>query len=216
MTLRIPQTNFSKGEIGPQLRGRFDVDAWNAGLARARNVCVLKYGGVTRRPGTQLVAEVIDPDHPTRLIPFQFSLTQARMLEMGHGYMSPCAAGGRILEDELAITAITNAAQAQVTVAYHGLVAGDLFYIVGVAGAMGTLLNGRVWRVVTVIDAARFTIAADTSAVAAFSGCSGGTTRTSAPATVTSPTVTTVATSTDTTTVYYGAAGSFGAHLKDA
>ena len=53
---RAGQPNFSRGEIGPELRGRFDVDAYSAGLEAARNVIVLKYGGLTKRPGTRLVA----------------------------------------------------------------------------------------------------------------------------------------------------------------
>lgn len=98
MNFRAAQVNFSRGEIGPHLYGRFDVDAWQSGLKKARNVFVLKYGGVTKRPGMEFVAEVIDAAHDNRLIPFQFSLTQAYALEFGHLYMSPCADGGRVLD----------------------------------------------------------------------------------------------------------------------
>lgn len=98
MNFRASQTNFSRGEIAPHLYGRFDVDAWQSGLKQARNVFVLKYGGVCKRPGTELVAEVIDATGDNRLIPFQFSLTQAYALEWGDGYMSPIANGGRVLD----------------------------------------------------------------------------------------------------------------------
>jgi len=189
VTFRTAQPNFSRGEIAPDLYGRFDADMYAAGVKKARNVLILKYGGLTKRPGTQLVAEVIDPSEPTRLVPFQFSLTQTYALEMGQGYMSPCAFGGRLLETELAITDITNAAQAQVTVAYHALVEGDLFYITGVAGEMGDLLNGRAWPVVSVVDADNFTIDVDTTGVAAFTTCEGGITRTEAPTVPTPPAV---------------------------
>lgn len=189
MTFRIAQPNFSRGELAPDLHGRFDADMYSAAVKKGRNVLILKYGGLTKRPGTQLVAEVIDPSQPTRLIPFQFSLTQTYALEMGQGYMSPCAFGGRLLEEELAITAVTNASQAQVTVAYHGLSEGDLFYITGVAGEMGDLLNGRAWPVVSIVDDDNFTIDADTTGVAAFTTCEGGITRTEAPAVVTAPVV---------------------------
>ena len=189
MTFRTAQPNFSRGEIAPDLYGRFDADMYAAGVKTARNVLILKYGGLTKRPGTQLVAEVIDPSEPTRLVPFQFSLTQTYALEMGQGYMSPCAFGGRLLETELAITDITNAAQAQVTVAYHALVEGDLFYITGLAGEMGDLLNGRAWPVVSIVDADNFTIDVDTTGVAAFTTCEGGITRTEAPTVPTPPVV---------------------------
>ncbi len=181
MTFRAGQPNFSRGEIGPELRGRFDVDAYAAGVEQATNVIVMKYGGLTKRPGTRLVAEVIDDSEPTRIIPFQFSLTQTYALELGQGYMSPCALGGRILEEELAITAITNSTTAQVTAAFHEYVAGDLAYIVGVAGEIGDLLNGRAWPVLSVINANNFTIDADTLGLAAFTVATGGITRVGAP-----------------------------------
>ena len=62
---RAAQTNFSRGEIAPHLYGRFDVEAWNSAVRKARNVMVLKYGGLTKRPGTQLVGEVLDPSGAT-------------------------------------------------------------------------------------------------------------------------------------------------------
>ena len=210
MSVRIPQVNFSRGELGPQLDGRFDVDSYGSALRQARNVLVLKYGGITKRPGTRLVGEVLDASTPTRLMPFQFSLTQTYALEMGQGYMSPCADGGRILEEELAITGITNAAQAVVEVAYHGLVVGDWWYFDGVAGGLGDLLNGRFFKVVAVVDDSHFAVAADTSAAPAFSGCTGGTTRTSAPATTTSPVVTPVVETPASPTTGGGGGGGFG------
>ncbi|GEM_PF-786167 len=178
---RAAQPNFSRGELAPALQARHDVDAWNAALRRARNVVILKHGGLSKRPGTELVAEVLDDSAPNRLIPFQFSLTQSYALEMGQGYMAPCAHGGRVVEEELAISAISNATQAQVTAAFHGFATGDVVYLSGVAGPMGDLLNGRAWRVAGVVNEHSFTIAADTSALPAFTTAEGGTTRGAAP-----------------------------------
>ena len=189
MTVRVPQVNFSKGELAPELYGRFDVDAWQAALRKARNVIVMKYGGVTKRPGTRLVGEVLNPGQPSRLLPFQFSLTQTYALELGHGYLAPCALGGRLLENEQPINAITNAANAQLSIAYHGFAVGDLIFITGVAGGMGVLLNNRTWAVTAVIDAGIVAINADTRASPAFTGCSGGTANTSPPLVVPPPTV---------------------------
>jgi hypothetical protein len=98
VTFRTAQPNFSRGELSPDLYGRFDVDAYGAGVKQARNVVILKYGGFTKRPGTFYVDEVIDDTLPNRLVAFQFSLTQAYALEFGHEYMSPCADGGRVLD----------------------------------------------------------------------------------------------------------------------
>lgn len=214
---RVPQVNFSKGEIGPQLYGRFDVEAYSGGVKTARNVYVMKYGGLCKRPGTWLVGEVIGEGKPVRLVPFQFSLTQAYALEFGEGYVAPCLQGGRLLEGELAITAITNATNARVTIQYHGYSVGDYLFLQGIAGGLGNLLNKRVVTVVSVIDANNFTINVDTSAAPAFTSCTGGTTNASPPAAPTVPTIgsTTPVTVTGTSGTTsagggYGGGGAYG------
>jgi hypothetical protein len=214
VTPRIPQVNFSKGELGPQLYGRFDVDAWQSALRRARNVIVMKYGGVTKRPGTRLVGPVLDSSQPTRLVPFQFSMTQTYALELGQAYMAPCALGGRILETEQAVSAISNALQAQVTIAWHGFAAGDLIYFSGVAGGMGALLNYRTWTVVAVVDANTVTINADTSGCAPFAGCTGGSANAAPPVVVAPPPVPAPAPVPPVLPVFYGG-GLGGYRLKD-
>jgi len=214
VTERITQVNFAKGELGPQLYGRFDVDTWQSALRKARNVIVMKYGGVTKRPGTRLVGQVINPTEPTRLIPFQFSMTQAYALEMGQGYMAPCALGGRVLANEQPIAGITNTVHAQLTIPYHGLSVGSLVYIDGVIGGMGAVLNYRTWTVVSVIDANTVTINADTSTCAVFAGCTGGTANTVPPVVVPPPTVAPPVSAPAAPTVSYG--GGIGANsLED-
>lgn len=180
MNPRTVQVNFSKGEIGPQLYGRFDVDTWQSGVKQARNVTVLKYGGLTKRPGHRLVAEVIDDSEEQRLIPFEFSLEQTYALEFGQGYAQPMALGGRVLETELEITDISAASNAQITADFHGYAVGNVVYISGVDGVMGALLNGRFWRVMSFVDDDNFTIDADTTGMT-FTGATGGETRTGEP-----------------------------------
>ena len=179
MNPRAAQINFSKGEIAPQLYGRFDVDVWRAGVKKARNVIVLKYGGLTKRPGHRLVAEVLASGEQ-RLIPFSFSLDQTYVLEFGQAYAAPMALGGRVLEQELAITGISAASNAVITAAFHGYSEGDPVFISGVAGPMGALLNGRTWRVQSVLSANTFSINANTLGMT-FTSAAGGITRTEAP-----------------------------------
>lgn len=182
MGIRLPVVNFSKGEIAPQLLGRIDVQSYSAGLKKARNVIGLKYGGQTKRPGFRLVAEVRDATEPVRLVPFQFDegkSGQNYALELGQGYMRPAALGGMVLETELAITGITNAAQAQVTAVFHGYSVGDDVYISGQSGM--TEINGKISRVASVVDADNFTIDLDTTGYGTWSASAGGITRTGAP-----------------------------------
>lgn len=181
MDYRLAQPSFSKGEIAPDLYGRFDVDAYAQSLRKARNVVILKYGGVTKRPGTRLVAEVYDASQPVRLVPFKFSIEQAYALEMGQGYMRVAAAGGLVLNEELAITGITNEAQARVTAAYHGYSVGQDVFLSGIDGALGEALNFRFFPVVAIVDDNVFRIGVDATALPAFTGATGGITRTVEP-----------------------------------
>jgi hypothetical protein len=181
MEYRLAQPSFSKGEIAPDLYGRFDVDAYAQSLRLARNVVILKYGGVTKRPGTRLVAEVYDASKPVRLLPFQFSIEQTYALEMGQGYMRVASGGGLVLNEELEITGISNEAQARVTAALHGYSVGQDVFLSGIDGALGDQLNFRFFPVVAIVDSNNFRIGVDTSAMPAFTGATGGITRTSPP-----------------------------------
>jgi hypothetical protein len=179
MAFRQALINFSKGEIAEELIARIDVASYNASAKQARNVIILKYGGLTKRPGTRLVAKAYDSTLPVRLFPFQFSLTQAYALEFGQGYMRPAANGGLVLEQPLTITAITKAVNAQVTVAFHGFSVGDQIYFNNVAGMVE--INGLFANVKSVVDANNFVIDIDTTQFSTFTGDSGGIVNTGAP-----------------------------------
>lgn len=85
------QSNGSNGEISPQLYGRVDVVKYSNSVAKLENMFVKDFGGMFRRPGSYYVNEVRDSSASTRLIPFQFSTTQAYIIELGYtagsGYM---------------------------------------------------------------------------------------------------------------------------------
>lgn len=185
MPLRVGAANFSKGEISDDLIGRVDVAAYATALRRARNMIVLKYGGVTKRPGTRVVAEVYDSTQPVRLMPFQFSLTQTYVLEMGQGYMRPAANGGLLVEDRLTITGIGLGATTTIAAAYHGYAVGDQVYFDGVAGMVE--LNGRVARVVSVTDAGAFVVDVDSRGFTPFASDTGGGIRPGPPVAPTPP-----------------------------
>ena len=181
MAFRAGLFNFSKGVLSPELHGRIDVSAYNAGLKRAENVVILKYGGVAMRMGTRLVMEVReqDLDAPVRLLPFEFSIEQTYALELGQGYMRPAALGGMVLEQELAITGATQANPVVLTAALHGYEAGDDIFVTGVTGM--TELNGRAFRVIAAIDDDRFSIDVDGTGFGAFVSATGGITRVDTP-----------------------------------
>lgn len=79
-------TNFTAGEQSPRLRGRVDIDKYNASAQELFNCVVLKQGGVTIRPPTKYIGEVKDSSQTARIIPFIFSRNDAYLLELGDLY----------------------------------------------------------------------------------------------------------------------------------
>ena len=85
--INYAQCSFNRGEFSPQIEGRVDLEAYKGGVKILENMLVKSYGGAFRRPGTYFVHEVADSSLPTRLVSFQFSTTQAYILEFGHHYI---------------------------------------------------------------------------------------------------------------------------------
>jgi hypothetical protein len=91
------QKNFNAGEFSPLMYGRVDNDRYVNALQTCLNMVPLVQGGITRRGGTYYVAEVKTSSNFTRLIPFQFSVTQAYQLEFGNQYIRFYKNHGQIL-----------------------------------------------------------------------------------------------------------------------
>lgn len=80
--IRQVKTNFTAGELGPEMLGRVDLRAYANGAARLRNVFIQPTGGVTRRPGLRHLADI---PAPSRLVPFEFNTEQTYLLVLCHG-----------------------------------------------------------------------------------------------------------------------------------
>jgi len=76
------QPSFNAGELSPRLAARLDFVKYRSGLATCENLIPLSEGGVMRRSGTRYVAELKSSAVKGRLKRFQFSITQAYMLEL--------------------------------------------------------------------------------------------------------------------------------------
>lgn len=169
MGVRVATSNFTKGEVSPEVEARFDLDVYKAALRTASNVVIKRTGGVGKRPGSRIVVEALSS--LAKLIPFQFSDDQAYALEFGQAYMRPLAFGGAVLETDLKITAITKATNAKITCAYHGYSAGDLIYFRGISGMVE--MNDRFGSVQTVPDANNFTVNIDSTGFSTFTSATG-------------------------------------------
>lgn len=90
---------FNSGELSPQLEGRTDLGKYYSGCRTLENFLVFSYGGASRRPGTRYIATAKNSDEAVRLIPFEFSTTQAYIIEVGDEYFRFYRNGGQIQND---------------------------------------------------------------------------------------------------------------------
>ena len=100
-------STFAAGEITPKLFGRTDLGKYDSGAATLENFLVQPHGGVTRRPGTQFIAEVKNSSNAVRLVPFEFNVQQAYVLEFGPTYFRIYKDGGQVTSGGSAVEVTT-------------------------------------------------------------------------------------------------------------
>ena len=81
------QSNFNGGEFSPLVYGRVDTERYRTGLAICLNYIPTLQGGLTRRSGSYFAAGTKTHAKKSRLVRFEFSTTQAYMLEFGDQYI---------------------------------------------------------------------------------------------------------------------------------
>ncbi len=132
MAVNFIQPSYGAGEIAPALYARVDLDKYHQGAKLLRNFFVWPQGGVSNRAGTMFVGRCKNSSQPVHLIPFQFNLVQAYILEFGHEYMRVIMNGGYVLEPAFTIQSIDNLVPPVVTTTVpHGYSNGDQVYIAG-------------------------------------------------------------------------------------
>jgi hypothetical protein len=99
--------NFTAGEITPRLYGRTDIAKYDNGAATVENFIVQPHGGLTRRPGTRFVAEVKNSANAVRLVPFEFNVEQAYVLEFGPTYFRIYKDGGQVTSGGSPVEVVT-------------------------------------------------------------------------------------------------------------
>lgn len=147
------QSSFNVGEISPLLFGRVDQDWYPAALATCLNYIPLIQGPITRRGGTYWASEVKNSSAKTRVARFEYSTTQAYIIEFGDQYCRFYKDNALITLTAQSITGITQASPAVVTYSGADTYAnGDRVVITGVSG-MGQV-NNREFTVANVNAAA--------------------------------------------------------------
>lgn len=87
VTVSPLKNNTNAGEISPLIEGRVDQRAYENGLKKCLNFIPLIHGPITRRPGTMYVAAPKFNNKQCRLVRFEYSTTQAYILEFGDQYI---------------------------------------------------------------------------------------------------------------------------------
>jgi hypothetical protein len=96
------QSNFNGGELSPSLFGRVQEPRYKESLGSCLNYVPVIQGFADRRPGTFFVKEVKTSANFTRLIRFEFSTTQAYVLEFGNQYIRFYTNEGQVLSGGVA------------------------------------------------------------------------------------------------------------------
>jgi hypothetical protein len=98
---------FNSGELSPLLEGRTDIKRYYSGCRTLENMLVMAQGGATKRPGTYYIADAKYRHAACRLIPFEYSTTQAYIIEAGNLYARFYMDGGQILQDDDSVYELT-------------------------------------------------------------------------------------------------------------
>jgi hypothetical protein len=90
------QLNFTRGEMTPLLGARIDLDHYSAGMQRMLNWIPLRFGSMTKAPGTIYRGRAKHANRYSRGLPFLFNRTQTYRIEAGHLYFRFWAQGGQV------------------------------------------------------------------------------------------------------------------------
>ena len=121
------QTNFTAGQLSPRLHGRVDINKYNNGLKTQKNAYSLPHGGVVRRGGFRYVAGVKTNSTKVRLVRFEFSVTQAYILEFGNLYIRFYKDNGQIESGGSAVEVTTTFTEAELPDLYFAQSADTLY-----------------------------------------------------------------------------------------
>lgn len=85
--IRPTKRSFNAGILSPVMYGQVDFDKWASAVKSMKNFIPLPQGPARRRGGTQYAGTVKDSSARVWLASFQFSTTEAFILEFGPEYI---------------------------------------------------------------------------------------------------------------------------------
>ena len=144
MTASVVQGSFAAGEVSPSFWGHIEHAKFHVACSTMRNMFASIRGGAYSRAGTLFCGQAKQPasagSTPPRIIPFQFRINQAYVLELGDSYVRFISNGGYVTEAPFAVTGATQANPCALTVPGHNFANGDWIFVAGILGM--TQLDG--------------------------------------------------------------------------
>ncbi len=138
MLLNTLQTNFSLGELSPELQGWLDLPAFKRGMYTASNFVIGPNGGLSFRPGTYYAGQTAGNQAP-KLIPFVYSDGSAYVLEATPGRLRFYTNNGSLDISYTVTNATWAAGTATITTSVPNcFVVGDTVTISGITATGGT------------------------------------------------------------------------------
>ena len=137
------KNSLNAGELSEYMAGRTDINKYHNGCSKLINATVLPHGGVVKRSGTKFIGE---SPNSCRLIPFEFSVDDALVLEFSNNLIRFYKSGDRVYEDDIEIASTTEDDPVLVTTdAAHGLADDEWVYLEDIDTA--TSLNGKMYQI---------------------------------------------------------------------
>lgn len=99
MAIRNYQRAFNGGEVSVSMFARIDDGKYQTGMALCKNFLIEPQGPIVTRPGFKYVNRTKHSGKKSRLIPFNFSITQTMVLEFGEKYVRFHTQGRTVLGD---------------------------------------------------------------------------------------------------------------------
>ena len=84
--VKLGQSSFTGGIFSRILDGQTDFSKYDTAVERLENFVIWPHGPASFRPGWKFIAETKNSALQSALIPFEFSVTQAYVIELGENY----------------------------------------------------------------------------------------------------------------------------------
>ena len=143
MPFRQIKTSYNAGELSEYMAAREDINKYHNGCSKLINATVLPHGGVVKRSGTEFIGKA---PNKAKLLPFEFSVDDALVLEFSNLLLRFYKDGDRVYEDDVEIASTTEDDPVLVTTdAAHNLSDDNWLFLEDIDTA--TSLNDKIYQI---------------------------------------------------------------------